>query len=115
VSKQYPVWVMVLQFEVSRLLNRKFTSCLINEYSDGTKWIPHHSDSTIQECPVIVSVSFGATRTFQIKSTIGNFSKDYQLYSGDLFIMSGYSQTYFTHSIIKDPTVTNTRYNITFR
>lgn len=107
-----------------------FTSALINKYRNGSDYIPEHRDTAVLERdPTIVSLSFGETRTFRINRLLYNpdsdprdliydpdqqFSKEWTLKSGDLFIMAGSAQKYFSHTILKDAT-TDPRWNITFR
>jgi alkylated DNA repair dioxygenase AlkB len=102
-----------------------FSSALINKYRNGDDYIPEHRDSVVMDRdPTIVSLTFGQTREFRINRILPiknithdlkhQFSKTWKLKSGDLFIMAGSSQKYFSHEILKDTSI-NPRYNITFR
>ena len=105
-------------------------SALINKYRDGNDSIMAHRDTpdSFGEYPTILVYSTGATRQIKIKKIIydcENFAslredvdtthdRVFDLEDNSLFIMSGASQKYFTHEILKSDT-TDTRYSITFR
>lgn len=107
-----------------------FESALINKYRNGNDFIPEHRDVVVMDRdPTIASVSFGETRTFRVNRVVydpndprklvrdnefRHFSKEWQLKSGDLVVMAGSAQKYFSHEILQDQT-TNPRFNITFR
>jgi alkylated DNA repair dioxygenase AlkB len=114
---EYEDWLTELQTEINDINeNAIFNSVLINKYADGTQYIPAHRDISHEECPIIASLSFGATRTFRINHNVHTqLGREYSLASGDLFIMMGSAQTYFTHEILKDSQCQDVRYNMTFR
>ena len=130
-SMPYYSWLLEMQIQLQRELEEtisplyeaygitplNFKSALINKYKDGNDFIPPHFDTTDHEEPTIVSVSFGATRTFVVKRILFDQEREYkyELNHGDVFIMAGLSQRNFTHEILKDSTIENPRYNITFR
>lgn len=138
-SNEYEKWLIDFQNEVEELVNTlpklepvRFNSVLINKYNNGSEFINAHKDDEMifGNNPTIVSVSFGATRYFTIKrvhydpecpkSTKLNkeekhLNRTFELQSGDLLIMSGSSQKYFSHEIEKDNDCDNVRYNLTFR
>ena len=100
------------------LPNLKHNSMLINLYESGVDFIPPHSDS--ESCIVddsdIVTVSLGATRTLQIKSSkSGKIVGSSQLQHGDVVIMSKSSQADFLHEILPEETCDKPRISITFR
>lgn len=95
-------------------------SMLINLYEDGTNIIPKHSDSEyiFGDNPTIAVLSIGATRT--IRFTPKSHYKDgkimdFELKSNSLLIMADETQKVYQHEILKDPTVTEPRYSLTFR
>lgn len=108
----------------------KFTSALINKYRNGRDFIPEHRDVVVMDRdPTIASISFGQPREFRINRihydpkdvrTIEHdkenqhFSKSWTLKPGDLLLMAGSAQKYFSHEILPDNS-TKSRYNITFR
>ncbi len=111
---------------------------LINMYENGLHKINHHSDDepVLGENPTIVSVSFGATRTFELKRMTESQRKKQceqknwefitnphykcqvirmELRDGDVLIMNGPTQRFFTHAILPSDEKVGKRYNITFR
>jgi alkylated DNA repair dioxygenase AlkB len=109
----------------------RFNNVLINKYRDGNDFIPHHRDNEniFGENPTIVSLSFGDTRDFVLNRVVYNrlfpkkmpndkknsyLNRKFTLKSGDLLIMAGSVQKYFSHSLLKSNTKL-TRYNLTFR
>ena len=104
-------------------------SCLINKYRDGDDSIRAHRDTYLSfgKLPIIIGVSLGESRILRVrrlhnpdvfkslkvqKSSDENI--DFLLEDNSLFVMAGYSQTYFSHEIPKMSTK-NTRYSLTFR
>lgn len=130
-SMPYYSWLLELQIKLQNELDDilkplydsysvqplNFKSALINKYRDGNDFIPPHKDTTENDEPTIVSVSFGEPRTFIVKRIIFGEETEtvYTLKQGDVFIMAGQSQKNYTHEILKDLTITKPRYNITFR
>ena len=96
----------------------QFTSALINLYRDGKDSVGWHRDNekAMGEAPVIASVSFGATRSFQFKhATDKNLRLKIELSNGSLLIMQGSTQKYWFHALAKTTHLTGPRINITFR
>lgn len=104
-------------------------SCLINKYRDGTDSIRAHRDTYLSfgTTPVICGYSLGSGRilrirrlhnpdTFKSLKIIKQSDEhiDFFLESNSLFVMAGYSQTYFSHEIPKMETCGG-RYSLTFR
>lgn len=129
----YEDWLIDLQDHVGACINDmynipcNFQSALMNKYSNGYDLITKHKDTSNTPDPTVASISFGAPRVFKIHRTINDiystkdaepgayFSKSWILGPGDLFIMAGSSQRYFTHELVGDERITNVRYNISFR
>ena len=130
-SMEYYPWLLELQKNLEKELDQtleplyesyglrpiNFQSALINKYRTGKDFIPPHYDTTENENPTIVSLSFGETREFVVKRIVfgQEIEKIYKLKHGDVFIMGGLSQTNYTHEILPDVSITQPRYNITFR
>jgi alkylated DNA repair dioxygenase AlkB len=130
-SLEYYPWLLELQKNLEKELEQvlsplydsygltplDFQSALINKYRDGNDFIPPHHDTTENENPTIVSLSFGETREFSVKRIVfgQEIEKIYQIKHGDVFIMGGLSQTNYTHEILPNSNITKERYNITFR
>lgn len=65
--------------------------------------------------PVIASVSLGAERVFRLKANGGGVVFSEKLPAGSLLIMAGETQRHFRHEMPKEPRVTASRINLTFR
>ena len=128
-KERYPQWESFeLDSTIQTLVNKiqnvictipninipNINSCLINKYPNGKHFIAPHRDSidSFGKEPTIINISIGATRTLLFQNEHENFSFD--LESGSLFIMSGYSQEHYLHSIKKSD-CPNVRYSLTFR
>lgn len=98
--------------------------CVINSYEPGSGLYPHRDGQYIPQLgvnPVIVAVSFGATRTFLLHPWDPIKGKrlpnviSLSLGHGDLVVMHGTCDTDFQHSIPEEPHATGTRVSLTFR
>lgn len=96
-----------------------FNSALANLYRDGTDSVGWHSDDEkeLGEQPVIASVSFGATRNFEMRRKSKDKTKTLKLplHHGSVLLMRGSTQKYWRHQLPKDPTIAAARVNLTFR
>ena len=97
----------------------KFNSVLINLYRGGKDYVSWHSDDEkeLGNNPVIGSVSFGETRSFQLKH---KHRKDLDkvkvsLTNGSFLIMKGSTQHFWHHQIAKTSKQLEERINLTFR
>lgn len=96
----------------------KFTHVLCNYYRDGQDSMGWHRDNeaVLGKNPSIASVTFGATRIFQIRNYETKGHKiDVPLTHGSLLLMSGESQHHWEHQIPKTKKVLGPRINLTFR
>jgi len=96
----------------------EFNSVLLNWYRDGSDYIGWHTDAEreLGENPIIGSVNFGATRTFQIRRIDNNAEKiSFPLSHGTVLIMMGKLQHFWQHAVPKEKKINNTRINLTFR
>jgi len=104
---------------VEQVSSYKFNSVLLNLYRNGKDSISWHTDAEpeLGKNPVIVSVSFGANRKFQLrhklKKDVDTVSMD--LTHGSLLIMKGTTQHFWQHQIPKTNENNNERINLTFR
>jgi alkylated DNA repair dioxygenase AlkB len=96
----------------------KFTGALLNFYRDGKDSMGWHRDNEkeLGVNPVIGSVSFGATRTFQFR----NYKEKNPLISielthGSFLLMKGETQHHWEHRLPKTSKKIGCRINITFR
>ena len=95
-----------------------FNSVLMNYYRDGNDSVAWHSDDEreLGPDPHIASLSFGATRRFELKRRSGNQPKVCMpLENGSLLLMGSGVQRNWVHRLPKDPAITEPRLNLTFR
>ena len=107
--------------EIKQLLEKKlstqFNGCLMNLYESGEVGMAWHSDNEPELVPdgIIVSISFGATRTFQLKHKQTGEKIDIKLENGSLLLMDMESQHYWLHQLKKEIKVKEPRINLSFR
>jgi alkylated DNA repair dioxygenase AlkB len=116
-----------IEYETYTKLNHKWTSnsILINKYHSGDNIIPRHRDSEVifGDNPTIAVYSIGAPRIMRFTRVLPNNNKtikneaqiDIKLESGSLLIMSGVIQKYYTHEILRDVSIIDDRFSLTFR
>lgn len=111
--------LLLIKSRIEQTTNNIFSSVLLNYYRDGSDSMGWHADDEkeLGKNPVIASVSFGATRNFQLKH---NHRKDLkkvaiQLSHGSLLLMKGTTQHYWKHQIPKSMKPMSPRINLTFR
>jgi alkylated DNA repair dioxygenase AlkB len=96
-----------------------FNSVLLSLYRTGEDSLSWHQDDEpeLGEDPVIASVSFGGTRSFQFKhkarKELSKVSID--LTHGSLLIMKGPTQRFWVHQVPKTAKPVPPRINLTFR
>lgn len=114
-SREYSDILEQIQQKIQVKLQPKLNSCLINLYETGNDFIPPHRDTHLSfgEYPHIFNLSIGTTRTLRISNHDTNLK--FNLEHNSLFIMSGASQKYYHHEILKDPSIKTTRISLTFR
>lgn len=115
--------VSVIANEVTTLTHVPLNTCLLNEYSDGSKYIGYHSDKEVTSLlNSVFTVSLGGPRDFflmrknkdlGINSKVGN-KVTVSLQSGDLCVMQKDCQREWTHSIPKRAHA-NYRISLTYR
>ncbi len=111
--------LLFIKSRIEALSNVNFTSVLLNYYRNGNDSMGWHADDEkeLGENPVIGSVSFGATRTFQLKHIKNKDLKkiDINLTNGSFLLMKGTTQHFWQHQIPKTSKILNLRINLTFR
>ena len=141
---EYEPELLTLQSVISKHVNKKLdsistltpstapweaNSLLINKYESGLNIISKHRDSEYMfgDNPTIAVLSVGATRTLRftpitpasrsMKSTALTLKEiiDIEVESNSLLIMAGTTQKYFCHELLKDESVEETRFSLTFR
>lgn len=107
-----------LKMQLEKDLGAQFNSVLINYYRDGQDHMSYHADDELElgAAPTIASLSFGETRSFQLKH---KFIKDKKIVipiaHGSLVVMKGELQQFWVHKIAKTAKKINPRVNLTFR
>lgn len=94
-----------------------FNSVLLNLYRNGNDSISWHTDAEkeLGINPVIASVNFGATRTFQLRHIQSKEKIEMELVHGSLLIMQGELQHFWQHQVPKTTKKVSERINLTFR
>jgi len=102
-----------------------FNYCLLNHYRSGEEYMSYHSDDESSLCPYspIASVSFGVTRSFDIRQKMTKSNKNEKrsriaripLGDGDLLLMFPPMQQHYEHALPVEKRVVGERINLTFR
>ena len=102
---------------LSKGVDRKLNSVLLNHYRSGADSIGMHSDDEAQlhSQPVIASVSLGDPRTFVFQHKRLGLSHKNLLPGGSLLVMKGTCQDEWRHGIPKEQIGPSRRVNLTFR
>lgn len=104
-----------IQDRLCELTQFHFNAVLLNFYRDGNDAMGWHRDNEPEiDQRLIASISFGASRTFKIRSYKGDFKTDVELTHGSLLLMH-HMQQHFEHSIPRRKRVQTPRINLTFR
>lgn len=111
--------LLSIKTKITPVAESNFNSVLANLYRDGKDYMSWHSDDEkeLGRNPLIASVSFGATRRFQLRHKSNkDFEKiEISLTHGSLLIMKGSTQHFWKHQIPKMAKVNSARINLTFR
>ncbi|KAL5257292.1 hypothetical protein ACHWQZ_G012276 [Mnemiopsis leidyi] len=92
--------------------------CLATLYENGSVGIPHHSDneSQIASDSTIHTISLGGKRTLQFRSTTGLFFEhNVEFPHGSVYSMTTASQSAWSHSIVREQSISDPRISLTFR
>ena len=103
---------------VQQFTQTNFTHVLCNYYRDGNDSMGWHRDNepVLGKNPTIASLTFGATRSFQMRDYATKSTKiDLALSHGSLLLMSGESQHFWEHQLPKTKKTEAPRINLTFR
>ena len=103
-----------LRAQLTLLFEVPLNSCLVNVYRDGTRSIGWHADKEPELRDSIVSVSLGATRTFQLREGRAGEPIALPLEHGSVLTMTTESQRRYQHCVPKEPAA-GPRMNLTFR
>lgn len=107
-----------IKSSVEEYSGNEYTHVLCNYYRDGQDSMGWHRDNepVLGKNPSIASVTFGATRDFQIRHYETKGHKiSIALTHGSLLLMQGESQHYWEHQLPKTKRCNSGRINLTFR
>ena len=112
-------WLPVLleiKAQVEELTKDSYQCVLLNYYPDGLAGIGWHADDERDLTPnsAIASVSFGATRRFDLRHQDGE-KISVNLEDGSVLIMAGELQQYWKHQVPVQRKIKEPRINLTFR
>ncbi len=101
---------------IEQVAGVQFNSVLLNLYRDGSDGVAWHSDDEPELGPVIGSVSFGASRKFQLRHKDRPTERhEIVLEHGSFLLMRGATQRRWQHQVPKTATRVEPRINLTFR
>jgi len=120
---QMPPWFLDITETVCRTcgLGDRPNSCNANYYDNGSQSVGWHSDDeplfdALNRDVLIVSLSLGATRTFELASTDKPTEViKLPLEDGDLCTMEGLCQKHYRHRVPRQKSVQGARINLTWR
>jgi alkylated DNA repair dioxygenase AlkB len=104
--------------KIEKVTHCNFNAVLLNLYRDGNDSNGWHSDNEkeLGTNPVIASVSFGASRKFQLRHrSKKEHTFSLELENGSLLLMTGPTQHFWQHQIPKTKKHVKPRINLTFR
>jgi alkylated DNA repair dioxygenase AlkB len=107
-----------IKVRLQEFTNQEFTHVLCNFYRDGQDSMGWHRDNepVLGRNPTIASLTFGATRSFQLRPYGKKEPKlNLELSHGSLLLMGGESQHFWEHQLPKTKKVLAPRINLTFR
>ncbi len=110
--------LLEIKTKIETVAQVKFTSALLNFYRNEKDSMGWHRDNEkeLGDHPVIGSVSFGATRIFQLRDYKSkNITKSVELTNGSFLLMRGETQHVWEHQLPKTSKHTGKRINMTFR
>jgi alkylated DNA repair dioxygenase AlkB len=106
-----------IRSRVEAVTGRRFNSVLANLYRDGHDSVGWHRDSDYAHGgqPDIASVSFGATRRFELRDGTGGARLAIELDAGSMLLMAGDAVARWWHRVPKAARAVGARVNLTFR
>lgn len=109
--------LLAIKQKIEPICQTTFNSVLLNLYRDGKDSMAWHADDEkeLGLNPIIASVNFGATRTFQMRHVQTREKISLELSHGSLLIMQGEMQHYWQHQVPKTAKKVGERINLTFR
>lgn len=118
----FSTWLEQIRKDLVAVFGVDLNSCLINWYRNGLDRVSWHADDEpmFGLDPTIVSLSFGVSRQFELCRKLKNIRPrvcDYSLSleHGSVLIMKGDVQRNWLHRVPVDDTISEERFNLTFR
>lgn len=121
ITHRAALWLPVLleiRERIEHLSEVRFNSVLLNLYRDGADSVSWHADDEpeLGRNPAIGSVSFGASRMFQMKhKRHPGLKHSIALGHGSFLLMQDATQHHWVHQVPKSRALTGERINLTFR
>lgn len=85
---------------INNKFNANFNGILVNKYNNGYDYISKHSDDEKDLDPTgVISISYGAIRTFRIRNKLTKEITNIKINSNEIIHMGGDFQKDFTHEI----------------
>lgn len=110
--------LLEIKAKIETAAQTKFTSALLNFYRNEKDSMGWHRDNEkeLGNNPVIGSVSFGASRIFQLRDHKSKtIIQSIELTHGSFLLMRGETQRHWEHRLPKTSKPKNIRLNLTFR
>ncbi len=109
--------LQAIRRHVEAATGTRFNSVLANLYRDGRDSVGWHRDSDYAHGgqPDIASLSFGATRRFEVRDAEGRSRAAVDLESGSLLLITGEAIDRWHHRLAKTTRPVGPRVNLTFR
>lgn len=106
-----------LRDRISQQCGHEFNTVLANNYRNQRDSVSWHSDDEpeLGRNPVVASLSFGATRDFQLRHNQTKEKINIALTPGSLLVMQGETQHFWQHCVPKRTRDITSRINLTFR
>lgn len=121
ITMQANAWnkaLLAIKLRLEEKLHLHCNSALLNLYRNGQDSMGWHRDNEkeLGLHPLIISVSFGATRKFQLREYASKKNLiSLSLHHGTVLVMGGESQPHWEHRVPKENKISSPRLNITFR
>ena len=110
--------LLKIKERIERVSDVTFNSVLLNLYRNGSDSVSWHADDEpeLGRNPTIGSVSFGESRTFQMKHKWHKSKRqNITLHNGSYLLMKGTTQHHWLHQIPKSKRQMSHRINLTYR
>lgn len=117
-AKYWTVPLLNIKTKLEVKFETSFNECLLNYYRDGGDYMGWHRDNAhaLGEYPVIVRVSFGATRIFQFRDYKEKVPVvSLELGHGGVLLVKKQTQEFWEQRLPKTTLAAGPRINLTFR